>query len=69
MAGYRLNWEKGKSKYKYVLKFRDTQMTIRWSCNLPKYKHTFDTEREAAIAVDKELIKRGKEPVNILKRA
>jgi len=33
-----------------------------------KKKKSFDTEREAAIYVDKCLIERGKEPINILKR-
>jgi hypothetical protein len=31
-------------------------------------KDSFDTERLAAIAVDKLLISKGKEPINILKR-
>lgn len=33
-----------------------------------KYDHCYETERQAAIGVDKILIKSGQEPVNILKR-
>lgn len=44
---------------------------LRWKASVPRIKAFcyFDTEREAAIYVDKKLILAGKEPINILKRA
>jgi len=40
-----------------------------WHITINGYsRELFKTEKEAAIAVDKILIKKGKEPVNILKR-
>lgn len=40
---------------------------IKYSSALGSGKY-LNTEREAALAVDKYLIKQGKEPINILKR-
>ena len=59
-----------KSKYRYVqgLVNRKTER-IRWVVRMQGIGRSgFDTEREAAIAADKILIQRGKEPVNILIR-
>jgi len=57
------------SEYKHVASIK-TSNDQRWFVNMRGVSRTkFDTEREAAIAVDKLLIGRGKEPVNILTRA
>jgi hypothetical protein len=58
----------GKSKYKYVSLEWDSNGKERWIINIQGNRKPFDTEREAAIAVDKKLISIGKEPVNILIR-
>lgn len=67
------NWIK--SQYKYVQGVRSRCRShgstgdISWMVTLPNVgRDVFETERLAAIAVDKILIKRGKEPINILKR-
>ena len=55
-------------KYEFVARIR-TQLAnnFYWVVNMPGVsKAHFKTEREAAIAVDKLLIKKGKAPVNIL---
>jgi len=55
--------------YRHVASVR-TNNIQRWYINIHGVSRSkFDTEREAAIAVDKLLIGRGKEPVNILTRA
>lgn len=42
---------------------------VKWFISLSGYgKNRYNTEKECAIAVDKILIEKGKEPVNILKR-
>lgn len=51
--------------YKYNGKYRAQIIRLEPSINWRAY---FDTEREAAIAVDKKLIEIGEEPVNILVR-
>lgn len=58
----------GKSKYKYVVLEWDSTEKERWIMSIYGNRKPFDTERQAAIAVDKKLIERGKEPVNILVR-
>lgn len=56
------------SKYKYVQNLKQDGKDV-WCINMTGIsKAKFDTERQAAIAVDKLLIKKGKEPVNILVR-
>ncbi|QQV91496.1 hypothetical protein M1M25_gp061 [Tenacibaculum phage Gundel_1] len=55
--------EKSK-KYKYVYKVMDQHGNYFWA-GKGKMK---DTEREAALYVDKQLLEKGKEPVNILIR-
>lgn len=58
-----------KSQYKYVQGFINDKNIIRWYTNIYRvHSLSFDTEREAAIAVDKYFINKGKEPKNILKR-
>ena len=56
-------------KYVRVYLYRNDNITKKedWVAVFPKSTKIFATEREAAIAVDKELINRGKPPVNILK--
>ncbi len=59
-----------KSKYTCVQGMRRINGKIDWVVNMKGItKSPFKTEREAAIAVDKILIKKGKEPVNILIRS
>ncbi len=56
------------SKYKYV---RYSQVNDKgyWRLNYPGVSQiSYPTERDAAIAIDKYLISKGKEPVNILVR-
>ena len=61
-TGYKL------SKYKYV-NIEPNNGRVYYRIGVPNYsKKRFNTEREAAIAVDKILIEQGKEPVNILKK-
>lgn len=56
------------SKYKYVQNLKKDGKDV-WCVNMPGVsKAKFDTERQAAIVVDKLLIGKGKEPVNILVR-
>jgi len=57
-----------KSKYRYV-EIVDVCDKIYYRINMAGVsKHSFSTEREAAIAADKLLISKGKQPVNILVR-
>lgn len=57
---------KGKSKaYKYVGKMMSIKGEIKW---LGFSRKLFNTEKEAALYVDRKLIAMKKEPVNILKR-
>ena len=59
-----------KSQYKHVrgwIKYTDGN--IHWCVSITGVSQTeFETERLAAIAADKYLISKGKEPVNILIR-
>ena len=64
-----------KSKYKYVSFVKvpiEGGMEQKWIGKISKkgilWTKFFATEKEAAIGVDMMLIKRGKEPVNILTR-
>lgn len=57
-----------KSKYKYVQNLNKDGKDY-WTVNIKGVsKPKFETEKDAAIAVDKYLISKGKEPVNILVR-
>jgi hypothetical protein len=56
------------TKYKHVLK-TEVNDNIYWRVNVTGVsKIGYKTEREAALVVDKYLISKGKEPVNILVR-
>jgi hypothetical protein len=57
----------GKSKYKYVSKI-ESAGKVYWRGRIFDTGKSFKTEREAAIYVDKKLIEKFKEPVNILVR-
>ena len=59
----------GKSIYKYVLQIMKSNGKYAYQMSVCGVCRVFDTEREAALKVDKVLIENGKEPVNILKRA
>jgi len=57
-----------KSKYKYVQNLKRNGKDY-WTLNIPGVsKIKYETERAAAIAVDKYLLSKGKEPLNILVR-
>jgi hypothetical protein len=57
-----------KSKYRYV-EIVDNNGKLYYRVSMKGVsKDSFPTEREAAIAADKLLISKGKEPVNILVR-
>lgn len=58
------------SKFKHVSVFRLHTGELIYSASMYKHKvrSYFYTEREAALLIDKVLIKHGEEPVNILKR-
>ena len=58
-----------KSIYKHVQGITSIGSNkIYWRIKMKKLgKNSFDTEREAALEVDKYLITKGKSPVNILK--
>ena len=58
-----------KSKYKHVRGI-ERQGNIHWCVTMKGISsERFKTEYEAAKAVDVLLIKKGKEPINVLKRA
>lgn len=57
-----------KSKYKYVQNLKANGKDY-WTHSLPNVTRVkYDSEREAALAVDKYLISKGKNPINILVR-
>lgn len=56
-------------KYKYVYKYSTSKGKIFFVGRVVGYKkENFKNERECALWVDKQLISKGKEPVNILVR-
>jgi len=59
---------KKSSIYKYVRMWECEKGYIKYTAGVGGKTLSFDTEKEAAIFVDKWLIKNGKEPVNILVR-
>ncbi len=65
---WRCKYQKKSSKYKYVSQWISGKGEIIWVAMICKTTKPFDTEREAAIYVDKALIGMGKEPVNIMVR-
>lgn len=69
MAQVQGKWFGKSTKYKHVSKKSGTSGLITFvGYVLGSRKQDFKTEREAAIWVDKMLISKGKDPVNILKR-
>ena len=56
------------SKYKYVALFKTKEGVDRWVATIMGNTKSYDTEKEAALSVDKKLINKGKDPVNILIR-
>ena len=67
MAAYGFGRRVESSKtYKYVYQ-RRKGMRIIWHGEILGRSKRFNTEREAALFVDKVLIENGKSPVNILK--
>lgn len=64
----RCKYLKKASQYKNVACFLDSNGTERWRAIINKNSFFFDSERDAAMAIDKHLIENGKEPINILKR-
>ena len=56
-----------KSKFKYVSKMLQGGKRIVYAAKVLKSFKTFDSERAAAIFVDKVLICSGRNPVNVLK--
>ena len=58
----------GKSIYKYVIQIMKVDGTYAYQMSVLGVCRIFETEKEAALFVDKVLILKGKKPVNILKR-
>ncbi len=58
-----------KGKFKNVYSYQMLDGTIRHQAYITKYKWScyFNTEKEAAIAVDKFLINKGLKPINVLR--
>lgn len=54
--------------YKYVTLYNTKNGDERWGVSIFGNTKYYETEREAAKAVDIKLIEKGKEPVNILVR-
>lgn len=67
MATHAFKYIENSNSYKYVQKYRNG-CEIKWLGKVLNRGKTFETEREAALYVDKALISQGKEPVNILVR-
>ena len=57
-----------KSTYKYVYLYKHDGL-LKWWAIIPRerFNKPFDTEREAAIAIDIKMVSIGRNPVNILK--
>ena len=57
-----------KGKYKNVYAYEMPDGSIKYQSFIPKYKWSvyFETEKQAAIEVDKFLINKGLKPVNVL---
>lgn len=64
--GIEFTYHPKSSKYKYVNKMTGPKGIVRWRANACGTSKWFKTEREAAVAVDKILLIKGKKPVNIL---
>ena len=59
---------KEKSIYKYVQVYMFNNKKLYVSALYNRKRKSFENEKECAIYIDKNLIQRGQEPVNILKR-
>lgn len=60
---------KGKTKFKYVYEYTENgQPFFLASCKSLMIHQFYNTERAAAIGIDKRLIEIGREPIHILKR-
>jgi hypothetical protein len=59
-----------KGQYKYVYSYKMTTGEVVYQSYITKYKWScyHETERAAAIAVDKKLLFNGEDPINILVR-
>lgn len=55
-----------KTEYKFVHR-RISEKIVLFEAKIDKWASHWETEREAALAVDKYRIKKGKNPINILK--
>jgi len=67
MAQHAFKYIENSKTYKYVQKYKEGDK-IKWLGKVLRIGKTFETEREAALYVDKVLLNKGKEPVNILVR-
>jgi len=61
-----LKYIRKSDKYKYVFLYETKDKKQRWGAMIYSNGVYFDTEREAAISIDKKLISKGKKPINIL---
>jgi len=52
--------------YKYVYLYLQKDGKERWEAKIFNIGKCYDTEKEAAIEVDRKLIEKGKKPINIL---
>ena len=68
MASGRYKYIGTSDKYSYVCKYEDRSGNILWQGKRFNNGKFVKTEREAALNVDKQLLSKGKEPVNILVR-
>lgn len=69
MAVLKEKWLGKSDKYKHVFSRLDSAGNLKFIGYVKgKRRSGFKTEREAAVWVDKELISRSMEPVNVLKR-
>lgn len=57
-----------KGKYKYVYTYQSIEGSIFYQAYLPKYRWScyYQSEKKAAIEVDKFLINKGLNPINVL---
>ena len=65
MASNAFKYIENSKTYKYVQKYKEGDK-IKWLGKVLRTGKTFETEREAALYVDKVLLNKGKKPVNIL---
>ena len=67
MAINRHQYKRKSNKYKYVYLYISSAGNNKWKSAISGNGKYFDEERQAARHVDKMLIEKGKEPVNIFK--